>query len=96
MHRVHIRTYGCQMNERDSEGVAALLRAKGYVIQADEAGADIVLINTCSIRGLAEEKAIGKADHLLRARREGGSDERRSGERIAAEDEKFFSCHAEK
>jgi len=71
MHRVHIRTYGCQMNERDSEGVAALLRAKGYVVQDDEAGADIVLVNTCSIRGLAEEKAIGKADHLLRARREG-------------------------
>ena len=71
MPRVHIRTYGCQMNERDSEGVAALLRAKGYTVQAEEAGADIVLINTCSIRGLAEEKAIGKADHVLRARREG-------------------------
>ena len=71
MHRVHIRTYGCQMNERDSEGVAALLRAKGYRVQAEEAGADIVLINTCSIRGLAEEKAIGKADHLLRDRRAG-------------------------
>jgi tRNA-2-methylthio-N6-dimethylallyladenosine synthase len=71
MHRVHIRTYGCQMNERDSEGVAALLRAKGYVVQAEEAGADIVLVNTCSIRGLAEDKALGKADHLLRARRQG-------------------------
>ncbi|HAZ65212.1 MAG TPA: tRNA (N6-isopentenyl adenosine(37)-C2)-methylthiotransferase MiaB, partial [Opitutae bacterium] len=71
MHRVHIRTYGCQMNERDSEGVGALLRSKGYVLVADEAEADIILINTCSIRGLAEEKAIGKADHLLRARREG-------------------------
>jgi tRNA-2-methylthio-N6-dimethylallyladenosine synthase len=71
MHRVHIRTYGCQMNERDSEGVAALLRSKGYVIQPEETGADIVLVNTCSIRGLAEEKAIGKADHLLRARRDG-------------------------
>lgn len=71
MHRVHIRTYGCQMNERDSEGVAALLRSKGYEVQEDEAGADIILINTCSIRGLAEEKAIGKADHLLRGRRLG-------------------------
>ena len=40
-------------------------------MQAEEAGADIVLINTCSIRGLAEEKAIGKADHLLRDRRAG-------------------------
>lgn len=71
MHRVHIRTYGCQMNERDSEGVAALLRAKGYAVQEEEEGADIVLINTCSIRGLAEEKALGKADHMLRARRGG-------------------------
>ena len=59
------------MNERDSEGVGALLRSKGYLLVADEAEADIILINTCSIRGLAEEKAIGKADHLLRARREG-------------------------
>ena len=59
------------MNERDSEGVAALLRSKGYEVQEDEAGADIILINTCSIRGLAEEKAIGKADHLLRGRRLG-------------------------
>ncbi len=59
------------MNERDSEGVAALLRAKGYALVAEEAEADIILINTCSIRGLAEEKAIGKADHLLRARRAG-------------------------
>ncbi|HVZ65964.1 MAG TPA: tRNA (N6-isopentenyl adenosine(37)-C2)-methylthiotransferase MiaB [Lacunisphaera sp.] len=61
MNRVHIRTFGCQMNERDSEAVAAMLRARGYRIVADEADCDILLLNTCSVRDAAEQKAIGKA-----------------------------------
>ena len=64
MNRVHIKTYGCQMNERDSEAVAALLRGRGYRIVADEAECDILLLNTCSVRDAAEQKAIGKAGHL--------------------------------
>ena len=64
MNRVHIKTYGCQMNERDSEAVAALLRGRGYRIVADEAECDILLLNTCSVRDAAEQKAIGKAEHL--------------------------------
>lgn len=64
MNRVHIKTYGCQMNERDSEAVAALLRARGYRIVADEADCDILLLNTCSVRDAAEQKAIGKAGYL--------------------------------
>ncbi|MBI2813853.1 MAG: tRNA (N6-isopentenyl adenosine(37)-C2)-methylthiotransferase MiaB [Opitutae bacterium] len=64
MNRVHIKTYGCQMNERDSEAVAALLRGRGYRIVADEADCDILLLNTCSVRDAAEQKAIGKAGHL--------------------------------
>ena len=65
MNRVHIKTYGCQMNERDSEAVAALLRARGYRIVADEANCDVLLLNTCSVRDAAEQKAIGKAAHLV-------------------------------
>ncbi|MFA5057750.1 MAG: tRNA (N6-isopentenyl adenosine(37)-C2)-methylthiotransferase MiaB [Opitutaceae bacterium] len=69
MNRVHIKTYGCQMNERDSEAVAAMLRARGYRIVSDEDNCDILLLNTCSVRDLAEQKAIGKAGYLAARKR---------------------------
>jgi tRNA-2-methylthio-N6-dimethylallyladenosine synthase len=69
MNRVFIKTYGCQMNERDSEAVAALLRDKGYSFVDHEDDADIVLLNTCSVRDQAEQKAIGKAGRLARRSR---------------------------
>ncbi len=69
MAHVYIRTYGCQMNERDSEAVAALLHARGFALAPDEASADVVLLNTCSVRELAESKAIGKAGVLNRRRK---------------------------
>ncbi|OIO60369.1 MAG: tRNA (N6-isopentenyl adenosine(37)-C2)-methylthiotransferase MiaB [Verrucomicrobia bacterium CG_4_10_14_3_um_filter_43_23] len=65
MNRVYIKTYGCQMNERDSEAVAAMLRGRGYSIVSEEQDADIILLNTCSVRDQAEQKAIGKAGHLM-------------------------------
>jgi len=52
------------MNERDSEAVAAMLRDKGYSIVGHELDADVILLNTCSVRDQAEQKAIGKAGHL--------------------------------
>ena len=52
------------MNERDSEAVAAMLRGRGYRIVADENECDILLLNTCSVRDAAEQKAIGKAGYL--------------------------------
>jgi tRNA-2-methylthio-N6-dimethylallyladenosine synthase len=61
---VFIKTYGCQMNERDSEAVAAQLVAKGYTLAASEAVADVVLLNTCSVRDFAEQKAIGKMQNI--------------------------------
>src|SRR5438445_5318140 len=60
MASVYIKTYGCQMNERDSEQVAAQLVAKGYSLAASEATADVILLNTCSVRDMAEQKALGK------------------------------------
>lgn len=57
------------MNERDSEAVAAMLRDKGYAIVQDEKEADVVLLNTCSVRDQAEQKAIGKAGHLNKRKR---------------------------
>src|SRR5471030_2000328 len=69
MNRVHIKTYGCQMNERDSEAVAALLRARGYRIVNSENDCDVLLLNTCSVRDAAEQKAIGKAASVQRRKR---------------------------
>jgi tRNA-2-methylthio-N6-dimethylallyladenosine synthase len=64
MPSVYIKTYGCQMNERDSEAVAAQLVARGYTLAAGEATADIILLNTCSVRDLAEQKALRKMENL--------------------------------
>jgi tRNA-2-methylthio-N6-dimethylallyladenosine synthase len=64
MPSVFIKTYGCQMNERDSEAVAAQLLAKGYTLAPSEAAADVILLNTCSVRDFAEKKAIGKMQNL--------------------------------
>ena len=69
MNRVFIKTYGCQMNERDSEAVAALLRARGYRIVDSEDACDVLLLNTCSVRDAAEQKAIGKAASVQRRKR---------------------------
>jgi tRNA-2-methylthio-N6-dimethylallyladenosine synthase len=64
MPSVFIKTYGCQMNERDSEAVAAQLVAKGYTLAPSEAAADVILLNTCSVRDFAERKAIGKMQNI--------------------------------
>ena len=60
MPSVLIKTYGCQMNERDSEQVSSMFLNGGYTITQDEAEADVILINTCSVREKAELKALGK------------------------------------
>jgi len=64
MPSVYIKTYGCQMNERDSEAVAAQLVAKGYSLAPSESTADVILLNTCSVRDAAEQKAVGKMQTL--------------------------------
>jgi tRNA-2-methylthio-N6-dimethylallyladenosine synthase len=64
-----IKTYGCQMNERDSEQVAYSLIARGYERVDSELEADVVLLNTCSVRDMAEQKALGKMGMLGRIRK---------------------------
>jgi tRNA-2-methylthio-N6-dimethylallyladenosine synthase len=59
-----IRTYGCQMNEHDSERIAGLLEADGLVPAASEEEADVVVLNTCCIRENADNKLYGKLGHL--------------------------------
>ena len=63
MPKFFIKTYGCQMNERDSAQVAYSLLERGYEAVANETEADVVLLNTCSVRDMAEQKALGNALH---------------------------------
>lgn len=58
------------MNERDSEALGALLVRHGYRLEEGEAAADVILVNTCSVRGKAEEKALGKLRILVSTKRE--------------------------
>src|ERR687883_603348 len=61
-----IKTYGCLMNERDSEQVAHSLLSRGYQRVDSEADADVILLNTCSVRDMADQKALGKMGMLGR------------------------------
>jgi tRNA-2-methylthio-N6-dimethylallyladenosine synthase len=58
--KVYIRTFGCQMNVRDSEVICGLLKQEGYLITDQPNKADIVLFNTCSVRQHAEDKVWSK------------------------------------
>ncbi|HXH83267.1 MAG TPA: tRNA (N6-isopentenyl adenosine(37)-C2)-methylthiotransferase MiaB [Candidatus Tectomicrobia bacterium] len=71
MAKLHLITYGCQMNEYDSERVAGLLREHRYELTPDEREADVILVNTCAIREKAEDKVFSKLGELrrLKARR---------------------------
>src|SRR5881409_3828858 len=64
MPKFFIKTYGCQMNERDSEQVAHSLMVRGYERVSKESEADVVLLNTCSVRDMADQKALGKMGML--------------------------------
>jgi len=55
--RLYIQTFGCQMNVHDSEQIAALMEKQGYVCTGDAEEADLVIVNTCSIREKAAQKA---------------------------------------
>ncbi|MBI4611905.1 MAG: tRNA (N6-isopentenyl adenosine(37)-C2)-methylthiotransferase MiaB [Candidatus Rokubacteria bacterium] len=65
MAKLHLITYGCQMNEYDSERVAGLLKAvRDYDLTDHEEEADLILLNTCAIREKAEEKVFSKLGQL--------------------------------
>ncbi len=59
-----IRTYGCQMNEHDTEVMAGILEALEYTATNDVNEADVILLNTCAIRENAENKVFGEIGHL--------------------------------
>ncbi|MEA2520372.1 MAG: tRNA-2-methylthio-N6-dimethylallyladenosine synthase [Actinomycetota bacterium] len=62
--RYLIRTFGCQMNEHDSERISGVLAAEGMVATADVAEANVIVLNTCAIRENADNKLYGNLGHL--------------------------------
>ena len=68
-----LKTYGCQMNEHDSENIKGILELLGYTFTDDMDEADLVLLNTCSIRENAHNKAfglLGRAKHLKQTKKD--------------------------
>ena len=70
MAKLHVITYGCQMNEYDSERVAGLLREQRYELTENAADADLILVNTCAIREKAEDKVFSKLGELRALKQE--------------------------
>lgn len=62
--RLYIETYGCQMNVNDSEVVAAIMQKEGYELTGDLEQADVIFVNTCSIRENAETKVIHRLEYF--------------------------------
>lgn len=68
--RIYIETYGCQMNLADTELVQGILYDNGYTISKDADNADVILLNTCSVRDNAEQKIYHRLDHLKKFKKE--------------------------
>lgn len=71
--KIHIETYGCQMNAADSEVVASIAQMAGYELTPEPEEAQTVLLNTCSIRDNAEQKIVARLQALNALRRRKGS-----------------------
>ncbi len=67
----YLETFGCQMNAHDSEKVVGTLESEGYAQVTDEAAADLILYNTCSIRDKAEQKVFHRLNEYKRMQGEG-------------------------
>ena len=70
MPRYHVTTFGCQMNEHDSERMKGMLESLGYTEAADQEQADLILFNTCSIREKADDRFVAHLGHAKRLKRE--------------------------
>ncbi len=64
--KVYIETYGCQMNLADSEIILGIMKKHGYAPTDDASKADVILVNTCSVREHAEQRVIGRLNSFLR------------------------------
>jgi len=72
--KISIKTFGCQMNEYDTELASGLLLKEGYEVISDEDKADVAIFNTCSVREHAEERVFGRITRLAFEKRERGRD----------------------
>lgn len=72
--KLHIETYGCQMNVADSEVVASIMETVGYDVVSNVEEADAILLNTCSIRDNAEQKIVSRLAYLASLRRKRSKD----------------------
>src|SRR6185295_3039805 len=88
-----IKTFGCQMNVHDSERMHEVLRGAGYAETEEPGGADVIVLNTCSVREKAEQKLrseVGRLAKLKRSRRDlvlvvAGCVAQQEGERILSQ-----------
>ena len=62
--KIYIETYGCQMNEYDSRLIASILASDGHGTTSDLHAADVVIVNTCTVRERAEIRVLGRLTHL--------------------------------
>ncbi|MBN2533781.1 MAG: tRNA (N6-isopentenyl adenosine(37)-C2)-methylthiotransferase MiaB [Spirochaetales bacterium] len=69
--KIWIETYGCQMNKAESRALQILLDRKGWILAENETNADIVLLNTCSVRNKAEERIWGRIGHFRHLKKTG-------------------------
>lgn len=67
--KLFIETYGCQMNSADSEVVASIMAMDGFVVTTDLSEADVVFVNTCSVRDNAEQKVLSRLKHFTAMRK---------------------------
>ena len=81
MKSYHLTTFGCQMNEHDSERMKGMLESLGYAEAPERDDADLILFNTCSIREKADNRLVG---HLGEAKRLKGEDPEPGDRRSAA------------
>ena len=70
MKKFYLETYGCQMNKYDSELVAGILDKCGYLLSETAEEADVILVNTCSVRENAEKRVFGRLDALRQLRKQ--------------------------
>jgi len=70
--RYLIETFGCQMNFHDSERMAGLLEAAGYEPASDATDADVVVLNTCTVREKAEDKVLSRIGEIRSEAEPGG------------------------
>jgi tRNA-2-methylthio-N6-dimethylallyladenosine synthase len=70
--KIHIKTFGCQMNSYDALAMEGLMREKGFIIAGSMEEADICILETCSVRQKAEDKVIGVIGQLAKRKRQKG------------------------